>query len=73
MKRAEWHQQGRSGDSIVKSKNEYTHLPFYVWINEFRMGGYFFKTCFLNTQFKKSWQRTVLNFLGNRHKVTPDI
>ena len=73
MKTAEWHQQGRSGDFIVKLKKKYTFLPFYVWISEFRMGGYFLKTCFLNRQFKKSSQGTVLNFHGNRHRVTPDI
>ena len=54
MKTAEWHQQDRSGDFIVKLKKGYTFLPFYVWISEFQMRGYFFKTCFLNRQFKKS-------------------
>ena len=72
MKTAEWHQQDRSDDFIVKLKKEYTHLPFYVWISEFQMRGYFFKTCFLNRQFKKSWQGTVLNFPLNRHRVTPE-
>ena len=66
MKTAEWHQQGRSGDFIVRLKKEYTFLPFYVWIREFRMGGYFLKSCFINTQFKKSSQRTLVNFHGNR-------
>ena len=64
---------GRSGDFIVKLKKKYTFLSFYVRINEFRMGGYFMKICFLNRQFKKSSQGTVLNFHGNRHRVTPDI
>ena len=73
MKTAEWHQQGRSGDFIVKLKKEYIFLPFYVWVSEFRMTGFFLKTYFLNRQFKKSSQRTVLNFHGNRHRVTPDI
>ena len=54
MKTAEWYQQGRFGDFIVKLKKEYTFLPFYVWISEFRMRGYFLKTCFLNRLFKKS-------------------
>ena len=66
MKTAEWHQRGRSGDFIVKLKKKYTFLPFYVWISEFRKGGYFLKTFFLNRQFKKSSQGTVLNFHGNR-------
>ena len=73
MKTAEWHQQGRSGDIIVKLKEEYTFLPFYVWISEFRLGGYFLKPYFLNRQFKKSSQGTVLNFHGNRQRVTQDI
>ena len=73
MKTAEWHQQGRSGDFIVKLKKEYIFLPFYVWISEFRMAGFFLKTYFLNRQFKKSSQRTALTFHGNRHRVTPDI
>ena len=73
MKTAEWDQRGRSGDFIVILKKKYTFLPFYLWINEFRMEGYFLKTCFLNRQFKKSSQGTVLNIQGNRHRVTPDI
>ena len=73
MKTAEWHQPGRSGDFIVKLKKEYTFLPFYVSISEFRIGGYFLKTCFLNRQLKNSSQGTVLFFHGNRHRVTPDI
>ena len=73
MKTAERHQQGHSGDFIVKLKKEYTFLPFYVWISGFRMGDYFLETCFLNRQFKKSSQGTVLSFHGNRHRVTPDI
>ena len=73
MKTAEWHQPGRSGDFIVKSKKEYTFLPFYVRISEFRMGGYFLKTCFLSRQLKNSSQGTVLFFHGNRHRVTPEI
>ena len=48
MKTVERHQQGRSGDFIVKLKKQYTFLPFYVWLSEFRMGGNFLKTCFLN-------------------------
>ena len=73
LKTTEWHQRGRSGDFIVKLKKKYTFLPFYVWISEFRMGGYFLKTCCLNRQFKKSSEGTVLNFHGTRHKVTPDF
>ena len=73
MKTAEWHQPGRSGDFIVKSKKEYTFLPFYVRISEFRMGGYFLKTCFLSRQLKNYSQGTVLFFHGNRHRVTPDV
>ena len=73
MKTAEWHQRARSGDFIVKLKKENTFSPFYVWISEFQMRGYFLKTCFLNRQFKKSPQETVLNFHGNRHRVTLDI
>ena len=46
MKTAEWHQQGRSGDFIVKLKKNTHFLLFYVWIGEFRMGVYFLKTCF---------------------------
>ena len=65
MKTAEWHQPGRSGDFIVKLKKKYIFLPFYIWISKFRMGGYFLKT--------KSSQGTVLNFHGNRYRVTPDI
>ena len=65
--------RGRSGDFIVKLKKKYTFLSFYVWISEFRMGGYFLKTFFIKSQFKKSSQGTVLNFHGNRHRVTPDI
>ena len=71
MKTAEWHQRVRSGDFIVKLKKKNTFLPF--WISEFWMEGYFLKTCFLNRQFKKSSQGTVLNFHGNRHRVTSDI
>ena len=66
MKKVEWPQWGRSGDFIVKLKKKYTFLPFYVWISEFRKGGYFLKTFFPNRQFKKSSQGTVLNFHGNR-------
>ena len=73
MKTAESHQGGLPGDFIVKLKKEYTFLPFYVWISEFRMEGYFLKTCFLNRQFKKSSEGTVLNFHGIRHRVTADI
>ena len=73
MKIAEWHQRGRSGDFIVKLKKKYTFIPFYVWINEFQMGGYFLKTCFLNGQFKKFSEGTVLNFHGTEHRVTADI
>ena len=71
MKTAEWHQRGRSGDFIVKLKKKNTFLPF--WISEFWMEGYFLETYFLNRQFKKSSQGTVLNFHGNRHRVTSDI
>ena len=73
MRTVEWHQRGCSGDFIVKMRKEYSFSPFYVWISEFRMAGYFLKTCFLNRQFGKSSQETVLNFHGNRHKETPDI
>ena len=73
MKTAEWHQGGCSGDFIFKLKKECTFLPFSVWISEFRMAGFFLKTYFLKRQFKKSSQRTILNFHGNRHRVTPDI
>ena len=73
MKTAESHQGGLPGDFIVKLKKEYSFLPFYVWISEFRMGGYLLNTCFLNWQFKKPSQGTVLNFHGNRDRVTPDI
>ena len=45
-------------------EKKYTFLPFYVWISEFRMRDNFLKTCFLNTQFKKSSEGTVLNFHG---------
>ena len=71
--KSECHQRSRSGDFIVKLKKKYTFLPFYVWISEFRMGGYFLKTCFLNRQFKQSSEGTVLNFHGIRHRVTADI
>ena len=73
MKTAEWHQRGRSGDFIVKLKKKYTFLPFYVWISEFRMGGYFLKTFFLNMQLKKSSEGTTLNVYGTRRRVTADI
>ena len=73
MKTAEWHQRGRSGDFIVKLKKKYTFLPFYVWISEFRMRGYFLKNYFLNRQFKKGSEGTVLNFHETRHRVIPDI
>ena len=73
MRREEWHQRGPSGDFIVKLKKKYTFLPFYICASEFRMGGYFLKTCFLNKQSKKSSEGTVLNFHGTRHRVTPDI
>ena len=73
MKTAEGHQRACSGNFIVKLKKKYKFLALYVWISEFRMGGYFLKTCFLNRQFKKFSQGTVLNFHGNRHRVTPDI
>ena len=46
MKTAEWHQQGRSGDFIVKLKKEYIFLPFYVWVSEFRMAGFFSENLF---------------------------
>ena len=65
--------QGRSGDFIVKLKKKYIFLPFYIWISEFQMGGYFLKTCFLNRQFKNSSEGTALNFHGIRHSVTADI
>ena len=65
--------RGRSGDFIVKLKKKYIFLPFYVWISEIRMGGYFLKACFLNRQFKKSSEGTVLNFYGIRHRITADI
>ena len=61
--------RGRSGDFIVKLKKKYN----FIWISEFRMGGYFLKTFFLNRQFKKSSEGTVLNFHGIRHRVTADI
>ena len=70
---AEWYQRGHSGDFIVKLKKKYTFSPFYVWTSEFWMGGYFLKTCFLNRQFKKFSEETVLNFHGTRHRVAPDI
>ena len=70
MNGATKHNRGRSGDFIVKLKKKYTFLPFYVWISEFRMGGYFLKTFFLNRQFKKSSQGTVLNFHVNRHSYS---
>ena len=73
VKTAGWHRRSRSGDFIVKLRKKYTFLPFYIWISEFCMGDYFLKTCFLNRQFKKSPQGTVLNFHGNRRRVTPDI
>ena len=73
MKTAESHQGGLPGDFIVKLKKEYSFLPFYVWISEFRMGGYSLKTCLLNRQFKTSSLGTVLNFHGNKHRVIPDI
>ena len=73
MMTAEWHQRGPCIDFIIKLKKKYTFLPFFVWISEILMGGYFLKTCFLNRQFKKSSQGTVLNFHGNRHRATPDI
>ena len=73
MKTAEWHQRGRSGDSIVKLKKKYTFLQFCVWISEFRMRSYFLKTLFLNRKFEKSSQGTVLNFHATRHRVIPDI
>ena len=73
MKIAEWHQRGGSCDFIVKLKKKYTFIPFYVWISEFQMGGYFLKTCFLNRQFKNSSEGTALNFHGIRHSVTADI
>ena len=55
--------RGRSGDFIVKLKKKYTFLPFYVWISEFRMGGYFLKTCFLNRQFKKFHKELYWTFM----------
>ena len=51
---------GYSGQGLDKPKTQ------------FRMGGYFLKTFFLNRQFNKSSQGTVLNFHGNRHRVTAD-
>ena len=63
MKTAEWYQRGRSGDFIVKWKKKYTFLQFYVWISEFRMGGYFLKTCFLKRQFKKPWKELYWIFM----------
>ena len=73
MKTTGWHQRGRSGEFIVKLKKKYTFLPFYVWIREFRMVGYFLKTYFLNKQFRKSSEGTVLNFHGTSHGFYPDI
>ena len=73
MKTAEWYHQGRCGDFNFNLKKKYIFLPFYVCISEFRMRGYFLKTCFLNRQFKKYSEGTVLNFHGTRHRVTPDI
>ena len=64
-----WRQQNGTNE-VVKLKKKYTFLPFYVWISEFRMGGYFLKTFFLNRQFKKSLQGTVLNFHVNRHSYS---
>ena len=61
--------RGRSGDFIVKLKKKYTFLPFYVLISEFRMGGYFLKTCFLNRQIKKSPEGTILNFHGTSTRL----
>ena len=43
MKTAEWHQQSRSSNFIVKLKKIYT-LQFYLYISEFSMGVYFLKT-----------------------------
>ena len=63
MKTAEWHQRGRSGDFIVKLKKKYTFSPFYVWISEFWMGGYFLKTCFLNRQFKNFQKELCRTFM----------
>ena len=63
MKAAEWHQQGRSGDFLVKLKKEYTFLSFYVWISEFRMRGYFLEACFLNRSFKNLDKELYWTFL----------
>ena len=65
MKTAEWHQRGRSGHFIVKLKKKHTFLPFYVWISEFQMGGYFLKTCFLNRQFKKIFRMNCIELSWN--------
>ena len=51
---------GYSGQGLDKPKTQ------------FRMGGDFLKTFFLNRQFNKSSQGTVLSFHGNRHRVTAD-
>ena len=63
MKAAEWHQQGCSGDFLVKLKKEYTFLPFYVWISEFRMRGYFLEVCFLGRSFKNLYKKLYWTFL----------
>ena len=47
MKTAEWQQQRRAGDFIVKLKKT-PFLLFYFWTSKYRMGGYFFKTYLLN-------------------------
>ena len=74
----QWRQQNGTNEVVLVTlllnwRKKYTFSPFYVWISEFRMGGYFLKTCFLNKQFKKFSEGTVLNFHGTRHRVTPDI
>ena len=73
MRTTEWHQRGRSGDFIVKLKKNKPFLLFYVSISKYRMGCYFLKSCFLNRQFKKSKQGTVLSSHKFGHRVTPDI
>ena len=47
MKTVEQQQQGRAVEFIVKLKKT-PFLLFYFWINKYRMGGYFLKTCVLN-------------------------
>ena len=48
----QWKQQNGTSKVILVTLlldlKKYTFLLFYVWISEFRMGGYFLKTGFLN-------------------------